>query len=348
MTANMLKSIQQKMVFLTKEEKEYVQYTLELERVLSAMEEHLHESNDPEEIVQHALVTACQFYGGDWAGFLDIDLDLNIWTPYMWYNTNPHDRTNKLLREFESSDFLYRWVAAMKENRPLIVKDCEAVKDEYPHEYEMYQRLGMKSVIAVSVKPFPTGFLVVRNPTRYQNQSSMLQMIAFVIIKGVSEKQLLDSAKQAWSPEDIKNSNDVIIHLFGEMEIYTSKGVVREGDLKSPKISRLLAYLLMHPKRVIPPREIAETIWPDEALEQDNPGQNMKHLIYRLRQHFALLLDEQIIESTPYGYRLNPKLHFMTDLQQFEKYKEAANSTASIISKVDFLKKALRLYKGSA
>ena len=346
MMKDMMRSLNQKMFLLTREEREYVQYTLELEQVLSALEEHLHESNDPAEVVRNALVTACQFYGGDWAGFLDIDMDLNLWTPYMWYNINPNDRTNQLLREFESSEFLYHWVAAMKENRPLMVPDCEAVKDAYPHEYEMYQRLHMHSVIAVSVKPFPTGFLVVRNPSRHLNQSSMLQMLAFVIIKGVSEKQMLDSAKQAWSPEDIANNNDIIINLFGGMEIYTSRGVVRESELKSPKISKMLTYLLLHPTRIVPPREIAETIWPEEASEQANPGQNMKHLIYRLRQHFLLLLDEQIVESTAYGYRLNPKLRIMSDIQQFDKYKEAAYGTASVISKVEFLKKALELYKG--
>jgi len=105
----------------------------------------------------------------------------------MWYNSKPEDKTTDFLQEFESSEFLYRWVRAMKENKPMIVADCGEVKEVYPHEYEMYRRLGMRSVIAVSVKPFPTGFVVVRNPTRYITHSSMLQMLAFVIIKGVSE-----------------------------------------------------------------------------------------------------------------------------------------------------------------
>ncbi len=329
-----------------KDHAEYMQYAVGIERVLSELEANLHESNDPQEIVLHALETACKFYGGDWAGFLNVDLELSLWMPYMWYNSKPEDKTTDFLQEFESSEFLYRWVRAMKENKPMIVSDCGEVKDAYPHEYEMYRRLGMRSVIAVSVKPFPTGFVVVRNPTRYITHSSMLQMLAFVVIKGVSEKELLDRAKMVWTPKNIKSSKDVVIKLFGEVEVYTDRGVLRESDLKSPKISRLLAYLTLHPKRTYSPRELAETIWPNEAMEQNNPGQNMKYLIHRLRQMFNMISDYWLVESTVNGYRLNPELSITTDLQQFEKCINAANCTSSVTQKIAFLEEALDLYKG--
>jgi len=59
-----------------------------------------------------------------------------------------------------------------------------------------------------------------------------------------------------------------------------------------------------------------------------------------------MISEYQLIETTANGYRLNPQLDVLTDLQQFERYKEAANSTSSITRKVEFLKKALKLYKG--
>lgn len=55
----------------------------------------------------------------------------------------------------------------MKENLPISIVDCEVVKEDHPDEYDVYQRLGVRSVIAVSVKPFPTGYVVVRNPMQY-------------------------------------------------------------------------------------------------------------------------------------------------------------------------------------
>lgn len=172
-------------------------------------------------------------------------------------------------------------------------------------------------------------------------------MLAFVVLAIVNEKKLLDSVKMTSAPESIKNETDILIHLFGELEIYTSQGVLREADLKSPKISRLLAYLLLNNRSVIPPREIAEAIWPEEAYDQENPGKNMKALIYRLRQTFGLISDQQLVESTAYGYRLNPKLNIMTDLQQFDQYAAASQNTASVTKKVELLKQAMNVYKGN-
>lgn len=107
---------------------ESMQYALELESVLSKLDQRLHESDDPDEIVIHALKTAREFYGGDWVGFLEVDLELSIWTPCMWYNANPEDHSLDMIEELESVEFLYRWVDAMKEDRPIIVSDRESRK----------------------------------------------------------------------------------------------------------------------------------------------------------------------------------------------------------------------------
>lgn len=330
-----------------RDQDEYAQYTQEMEETLRNLEAQLHESDDPEEIALSTLKAACKFYDGDWCGVLDVDLDLGLWMPFWWYNKNPEDKTAVLLDEFESSEFLYRWVAAIKAGQAIIVPDCEEIKVSYPDEYAMYQRIGIKSVIGVPFWKRPTGFLAVRNPKRYVNRSSMLQLLAFVVVASVNEKKLMDSARMVLSPDDIKNDTDIIIHLFGELKIYTSKGILQEADIKSPKICRLVAYLLLHQRSMIPPREIAEAIWPEEACDSDNPGKNLKGLIYRFRQMFSLISDYQLIESTPNGYRLNPKLNIMTDLQQFDRYWDAAQKAISVTDKVSLLKKTVAVYTGN-
>lgn len=332
--------------FLQEYDEEYIRYCIELEQTLSTLEAYLHESDDPDMIIPRVLETACNFYGGDWAGFLEVDMELNLWTPFIWYNRHSDDKTAALLNEIESSDFLYRWVSAMKNNLPIIVEDREKIKDEFPDEYEMYHRLLIYSVLAVPVKPRPTGFLAVRNPKRHIHRSSMLQMLAFVVLAIANEKKLLDSTKLAWSPEKITSQSDILFHLFGELEIFTAKGVLHESDLKSPKISRLLAYMLLSSRTVFTARELAEALWPDEAYDQENPGKNIKTLIYRLRQVFSMISEQDLIESTPYGYRFNPELNIMTDLQEFDRCVGAAQDTASVISKIELLKKAVGIYKG--
>lgn len=329
-----------------KDQKEYIHYTQEFERTLRLLEAQLHESDDSEEIIQNVMKTACEFYQGDWAGFLEVDLELNMWTPYVWFNPNGNDKTVTLLSEVENFEPFNRWLNAMNNNDALIIESTDKLTDVPPEEKEMYRRLSITGVLAVPIKPRPTGFLVVRNPQRYRNRSSLLQMLAFVMLASINEQKLMQSMKMTISPDNIERDTDVIINLFGDLEIYTSSGVLRESELKSPKICRLIAYMLLSRKAAIPTREIVEAVWPEEILESDNPGKNLRALIFRLRQSFSLISSYSLIETTPNGYCFNPQLNITTDIQSFEKYWSIAQQTSFIPDKIDILKRAVDLYKG--
>lgn len=330
----------------TAEQQEYIAYAQAVEATLRLLESHLHESDDSAEIIQNVMKTACEFYQGDWVGFLEVDLELGLWTPYVWYNIEKDDQTTALLQEFESAEYFQRWVEAMESNQAVCIENPEDLLDASPEELKLYRHVEIKTLLAVPVKPRPTGFLVIRNPQRYITRSSLLQMLAFVLLASINEQKLMRSLKMSLSPESIKNDTDIIINLFGNLEIYTSSGVLREGDLKSPKCCRLLAYMLLNKKVSIASGEIAEAIWPDEAMDSENPGKNIRALIFRLRQAFALVSPYPLIETTSTGYRLNPKFRIMTDLQQFDKYWTTAQQTASTAARVEILKQAVDLYKG--
>lgn len=130
-------------VFKHLEKRKFIQYALDFERTLRELEEYLHVSGDQEEIITRTLSTACDFYQGDWCGFIEVDMDLGLWTTTAWYNRAEEDQTSLLLKEFESSDVWTRWLEAIRKNRPLILIDAKEVKDKYPAEYAMYQRLSV-------------------------------------------------------------------------------------------------------------------------------------------------------------------------------------------------------------
>lgn len=174
----------------------------------------------------------------------------------------------------------------------------------------------------------------------------MLQMLAFVVLTMVNEKKLMDSTKLVMAPDSIQTEKDVIINFFGNMEIITSKGVLREQDFKSPKAARVITYLMLHRKAAHPPMEIAEALWPNDTYDPDAIGSNIRGFVYRFRQAFSLISDYQLIESTPNGYRINPELRIMTDLQQFDKLYEAAQKPLDAAHKEELLKQAYMLYKG--
>lgn len=331
----------------TNKQKDYIQYCQGLEQTLSELESNLHTSDSPEEIAMMAMQTACDFYGADWCGFLEVDLDLGLWTPYWWHNIRPDDKTQDLLEEFGSAASMPRWVRAMKNNQAMVVPDVQAIVNEYPDEYGLYGRLSVNSLLAVPVKPRPMGFLVVRNPSRFVDRSSMLQMLAFVVLSAINEHRLFESARMTISHENIQSETDILVNMFGNLEIHTSRGVLRESEMNSPLIYRLLAYFLLTRKNVVTSYELAEAVYPGEAVDMDNPGKNIKALLYRFRKSFSLICEEPLITTTPNGYQLNPKLHIMTDLEQFDKCWEVSEQTSSVMNKVELLKQAIRLYRGS-
>lgn len=71
------------------------------------------------------------------------------------------------------------WIKAMEDHRCIIIPDTAATKETQPVEYTVYQRLRAKSVIAAPFAPNPTGYFVIRNPSRYIQQSSMMNILAY-------------------------------------------------------------------------------------------------------------------------------------------------------------------------
>lgn len=157
----------------------------------------------------------------------------------------------------------------------------------------------------------------------------------------------MDSLRFTIQPEKITKDTDILVNLFGNLEIYTSRGVLKEADIKSQKILRMFAFLLLNRKGSVSPWEMAEALWPGEHMDLEAISNNMRGLIYRLHQSFSLICRHKLIASTPNGYRINPKLNVMTDLQQFNKCCDAVLHAISTSEKIELLKQAMQIYKGN-
>ena len=322
---------------------EHIQYALEVEHALSSLESNLHNSDDPKEIITQMLVAAVTFYDGDWAGIMEADLTMKIWSTLFWYNRKTNGMTPNRFGDIEEGDYLWRWIDALTHGTPMIIRDVEDIQQISPLEYEFLKSNGVCTLLAVPFWKRPTGFLIVRNPKRYITRSSLLQMMAFVAVSSINEKRLMDSTKLQLTPEIIKTDKDIVINLFDELQIITSKGILTGKDLKSPKISRLIVYLLLHEGRPASPYEIVRDLWNEEDI--DRAGMNVKTLIYRFQQMFSQISDYRLIEATSSGYRINPDLHVITDLQIFEGYWNEAQVTADPVAKGHLLKKAMEIFK---
>ena len=322
---------------------EYAQYSMEIERTFAEVQKGLALCYDPKEVALNVLRVATEFYDADWCGIFDVDLELGLFTPFWWYNRQSGAMAKTLVQEFEVMEYK-RWIDSLKNHTAMIIKDAEAVREIYPEEYELYTRLGVKNLMAVPFWKGPTGFLVLKNPKRFTQQTSCLRMLNYIIVSSLSEYFMIETSKLTLTSPRIANANDVYISLFGELKIIGPKGILTESELKSPKISRVLVYLLLSKKSGVSPREIADTLWPDEDV--DAVTKNIKGFVYRLQQVFSLISDERLVISTPNGYKLNCKLNITTDFELFLKKRTNALNAPTVEQKLDLLKKAVNLYNG--
>lgn len=325
---------------------EYAKYCIEQDRTVSALEARLHESDDPKEIAEGALKAACLFYGGDWAGILDVDLDLDVWTPLWWYNASPHDKTTTLFGEFEIAKYMPNWIESLKTGKSICITDVKEVQRDHPEEYAIYKRLMVDSVIGVPFGPNPVGILAIRNPTRYAKYSSALSVFAYVVHRAMAQQKTIDSSKLALSPDEIKSDKDIIVNFFGSMEICTSTGVLTERAFNSPRSSRVVTYLLLNKKSSFYSSPIVSALWPEEEDKWETLSSYVRNYIHTFKKAFDLVSPYPLIVSTANGYGINPDLNIMTDLQQFELLCENAQHALTVPRKVELLKKAVDLYKG--
>ena len=195
--------------------------------------------------------------------------------------------------------------------------------------------------------PNPVGFFVLRNPTRYIGRISAMKTLAYVLHRALAQKKTIDRVKMALTPDDIHSDTDVIINLFGNMEICTSTGIWKEQDFKSPKCSRVVAYLLLQRKASHSALGIADALYPEDGIDPETINQNIRSYIYRFRRSLEPIFKHQLIEYTANGYRLNPNINVMTDLQKFDRLWEQAQKKLPVSQKAHILKRAIHLYRGT-
>ena len=164
---------------------EYLRYCVEKDLVETVLESTLHETDDPKEISDLTLKTVCDFYGGDWSGVMDIDMDTCLWRPVCWFRSGgANDRTLERLSGLEDAEVMPRWLESMKSASPIVLTDTSEIRESCPVEYALYERLDARSIIASPFSPSPTGFLVIRNPSRYLNHPEALFIFAYGRPKG--------------------------------------------------------------------------------------------------------------------------------------------------------------------
>lgn len=192
-------------------------------------------------------------------------------------------------------------------------------------------------------------FLCADNVRRFTNNASLMRTIALLIANEMYADRMRDSASAArrlssrlsHTPEKL-----VQIYMFGGLRVQTSLGIQAENHFFSSQCGTFFVYLLSNRHRMVPVRELAEILWPEELI--DNPYNMVKNVAFRTRKMFDNICAQTLITAGNGTYSINKNLDIWLDTEEFELlYRKASSPSASEEQRLDACKKAMLLYSGS-
>ena len=283
-----------------------VKCALDVVQSLINMEHGLHGLTDSREIAQNIMKEICNFYQAAFVGMLDVDIEINCWSPKWWYASDGRDSTFTRIKELENTKYAPTWRRAFHNNVPVIITDIRTVEKIYPEEYEMYRRLQVENVIGVPYYKYSKGFVVVKNPKRYKNQTVLLYFLTYVLMVELNEYKLIQAMSRRAYKCNIKSPDEVRINLFGGFTLINFEGIHLAHEFPPDELE-LLTYLAMNPNKAFPATALSAAVWPN--LDSGGGGK-VRRAVSNNRKREINLSGKYLITTTNTGYRLNPNQIF--------------------------------------
>ena len=168
------------------------------------------EPNEVETIFKRSI----EFFGADWIGLIDFDLEVGAWSTRCFYNKRIGSSTETLIEDAENAAQAKRWEQAIRGGKPIVIEDIESIREEAPEEYAMYKRLHVQSVLGVPYRNCGSGLMVVRNPKRFKNCYTGLNIIAYIVTNEIIAKQRRDNIFRKQSEYEPTSYETVRIDLL--------------------------------------------------------------------------------------------------------------------------------------
>jgi DNA-binding SARP family transcriptional activator len=222
-----------------------------------------------------------------------------------------------------------------------------AMKASHHAEYEWMLHNGIEELMVYPVRTRAEfiGFLGVCNPKRFNESLDMLELASVMLIGELRAMLVMGKMTLERTRSKILEDNDVLLNLFGGFEVRTNMGKMMYGDFSSSQCCVMLIYLLINRKRIVPVREIAEILWPDQLF--DNPYGMVKGVAFRLRKLLSPICEKPIVIAKQRTYAINEELNIMIDTDNFEN--TCATLTKKDLSteeKFTLYRRAINIYKG--
>lgn len=306
----------------------------------------LHGSTDSKAISGFVMNMLREYYDSDFVCVLEINLDLDYWF-MRWGSRDGCDDIEKanikqLLLPEEYTHYAKSWIKAFYRNEPILVENVEAVKDVDPAEYALYMRLEATSVMGFPFYKNSQGFVVVRNPKKNFGDIALLQLCTYVLMMELNQFKMTKSMRLQAESFNISDENEVRLELLDGVKITHIGGQYIHENF-SPDQRIVLAYMAFYPKTKSA-REMEIEIW-KEYEDYLQEGQKVRRAVNAIVNK-CTLLKLPLIYRDDAGYKFNPNLKVVVDVQEFMKMSELVNRIADPITRRHILEDMVAMYKG--
>lgn len=320
-------------------------YPVAMQNALMSLESLLRDIEESKDIIMGVLAAAGRFYEADRAYIMEADRDLRIGVnTYEWCADGVTKEIGNL--QYIPFERVPCWEKALRNNQPLIIRDVNDLKDDFPDEYFDLTRQGISALLATPYsKRINTGFVAVDNPRKYADDPSFLLLLSYVIVVELNEIKMQRSLSMAARRVTEQSPNIIHINLFGGLEIISAKGILRDDDFSSDQGCNLLTYLLFTRGSNQPVYRLCEINRLDSDV--DDPYSAVKSVVYRLRNTLSLIGLQDLIQATRGTFILNPKYTIHTDVDRFDEICLRISQANKPDTLENLYKRMTEIYKGS-
>lgn len=146
----------------------------------------------------------------------------------------------------------------------------------------------------------------------------------------------------------MQKPNLLKINMFGEFSLTYGENRIDDTSNRSKKIWALLAYLITFRDKEVSQEELIDLLWSNN--ERDNPANNLKTLLHRVRSMIDVLGigdSRHIVRYRRGSYSWYCPVPMVLDTQIFEELcSKGSDITRPISQRIEYYLQALDLYQG--
>ena len=137
----------------------------------------------------------------------------------------------------------------------------------------------------------------------------------------------------------------IYVRLFGRFVISDGQRQLTQEDVHSERVTKLAAHLITHGREGCTFQRLIDDLWPNG--QSGNPVNALKNVVYRLRKVLGQVWPEHpFILTTGGQYQWNPQIPLHTDMAEFDRLYQQAESAVDQSERCELLKQMTSIYRG--